>query len=158
MVKRQMKIRTKLGLVLQIVCVLCLAGTTLFLVVGWNKIPSEVPSHYNGAREVDAVSGKGSLIFLHVINCLMFLGITAVEQFPQAWNVGVKVTARNRERVYRSVYHLVVSTKLSMVLIFSFITIWSVRGENFPVWFTPVSLGLPFGLIAFFLIQLWRAR
>lgn len=153
-----MKIRTKLGLALQIVCVLCLAGTTLFLVIGWNKIPSEVPSHYNGAGEVDAVSGKGSMIFLHVINCLTFLGVTAVERFPQIWNVGVKVTARNRDRVYRSVYHLLVSTKLSMVLIFSFLTIWPVCGESLPIWFTPVSIALPFGLIAFFSIQLWRAR
>lgn len=143
---------------MQIMCILCLAGTTLFLLIGWNRIPAEVPSHYNGAGEVDAVAGKGSLILLHVINCLMFFGITALEQIPQVWNVGVKVTQWNRERVYRHLYHLIVSSKMSVIFIFSFMTIWSVRGENFPIWFTPLSLGLPFGLIAFFSIQLWRAR
>lgn len=154
----QVKIRTKFGIAMQMACILCLAGTTMFLLIGWNRIPAEVPGHYNGAGEVDSMTGKGSLILLHVINCLMFLGISALECFPQIWNVGVKVTARNRERVYRIVYHMVVSTKLSMVLIFSFITVWPVSGADFPIWFTPISLVLPFGLIAIFGIQLWRAR
>lgn len=143
---------------MQIMCILCLVGTTLFLLIGWNRIPAEVSSHYNGAGEVDAVAGKGSLILLHVTNCLMFFGITALEQIPQVWNVGVKVTECNRERVYRHLYHLIVSSKMSVIFIFSFMTLWSVRGENFPIWFTPLSLGLPFGLIAFFSIQLWKAR
>lgn len=151
-----MKIKTKFGMAIQILCILCLVGTTLFLLIFWNQIPAEVPSHYNMAGEADAMSGKGFLFFPLIMNWLMFLGISAVEHFPQMWNTGVKVTRQNRERVYRSLYHMIVCLKLSVVLTFSFLSVW--HGASLPFWFFPASLALVFGPMLFFLIQLWRAR
>ena len=85
-----MKIKTKFGRAIQVLCILCLVGTTLFILICWNKIPKEIPSHYNMAGEADAMSGKGFLFFPLIMNWLMFLGISVLEQFPQAWNTGVK--------------------------------------------------------------------
>lgn len=154
----EMKIRTKFGIVVQIICILFLVGTLVLLLINWNQMSAEIPGHYNGAGEVDSMTGKGSLLILYMVNWIMFLGVTEVECFPQVWNVGVRVTALNREKVYRIVYHMIVTAKLAMVLIFSFLTVWPVFGENLPFWFTPVSLTATFAPMVFFSIQLWRAR
>ncbi len=51
---------------------------------------------------------------------------------------------------------MIVSLKLSVVLIFSFMTVWH---ENYmPSWFFIAAMLLTFGPMIFFLIQLWRAR
>ena len=132
---------------MQILCILCLAGSTLYFMIGWNQIPAEVPGHYNFAGEVDSMTGKGSLIFLIVLNWVMYLGMSVLEHFPQA---------RNRTRVYRILYHMLVCLKFSVVLIFSFITSWH---ENYmPPWFLAATLLLTFGPMIFFLVQLWRVR
>lgn len=151
-----MKIKTKFGMAMQILSVLCLTGSTLLLVVRWNQIPAVIPGHYNFAGEADSMTGKGSLILMPVLNWLMYLGISILEHFPQVWNTGVKITAQNRERVYRILYHMIVCLKLSVVLIFSFMTIWH---ENYmPSWFLAAAMLLTFGPMVFFMIQLWRAR
>lgn len=152
------EMKTKFGTAVRILCIICLVGTALFLIIVWNRIPAEIAGHFNGAGEVDGTTGKGSLIFLHVISWLMFLGISALECCPEAWNVGVKVTGQNKARVYRNVYHMIACSKLAMVLIFCFMTIWSVNGKNMPVWFTPISLIGTFGPMLFFGIRLWRCR
>ncbi len=151
-----MKIKTKFGMAIQVLCILCLVGTTLFILICWNKIPKEIPSHYNMAGEADAMSGKGFLFFPLIMNWLMFLGISVLEQFPQAWNTGVKITRQNRERVYRILYHMIVCLKLSVVLIFSFLTVW--HGAYLPFWFFPVSMAAVFGPMVFFMIRLWRVK
>lgn len=151
-----MKIKTKFGMAMQILSVLCLTGSTLLLVVRWNQIPAVIPGHYNFAGEADSMTGKGSLILMPVLNWLMYLGISILEHFPQVWNTGVKITAQNRERVYRILYHMIVCLKLSVVLIFSFMTIWH---ENYmPSCFLAAAMLLTFGPMVFFMIQLWRAR
>ena len=125
--------KTKFGKTMQILSVLCLTASTLFLAAGWNQIPEKVPGHYNFAGEADSMTGKGALILIPVLNWLMYLGISVLEHYPQVWNTGIKVTAQNRERVYRILYHMIVSLKLSVVLIFSFMTVWH---ENYmPSWF-----------------------
>ena len=150
--------KTKFGTAVRYLCIVCLLGTTLFLFIFWNKIPTEIAGHFNGAGEVDGTTGKGGLIFLHVVSWLMFLGISALECCPEAWNVGVRITRQNKAKVYRNVYHMIVCSKLAMVLIFCFLTIWSVNGKNMPVWFSPVSLLGTFGPMLFFCIRLWRCR
>jgi uncharacterized membrane protein len=149
-------IKTKFGRTMHILSVLCLTASTLFLAAGWNQIPEKVPGHYNFAGEADSMTGKGTLILIPVMNWLMYLGISALEHFPQVWNTGVEVTAQNRERVYRVLYHMIVSMKLSLVLIFSFMTVW--HKNYMPSWFFTAAMLLTFGPMLFFLIQLWRAR
>ena len=148
--------KTKFGKTMQILSVLCLTASTLFLAAGWNQMPEKVPGHYNFAGEADSMTGKGALILIPVLNWLMYLGISVLEHYPQVWNTGIKVTAQNRERVYRILYHMIVSLKLSVVLIFSFMTVW--HKNYMPSWFFTAAMLLTFGPMIFFLIQLWRAR
>ncbi len=144
--------------IVNLLCTVCIVGTTLLLMLIWNKIPEQIPGHYNMAGEVDRMTGKMSLIVLLVLNVLIYGIITFSEHFPEVWNTGVTVTEENRERVYRTLKYMIGSLKLEMVLFFCYLIIQSMTGKNLPIWSTGVSLAIVFGTLIGFLVHLIRIR
>ena len=59
-----------------------------------------------------------------VVQWGLYLLCTGVEQVPQVWNTGVKVTAANRERVYRILKYMLETLKLIIQIIFSFLFVY----------------------------------
>lgn len=137
----------------------CIIGVILYLILTWDKIPNEIPGHYNGAGEIDKITSKNSLIFLQVVTIIMYLFLSIIEKIPQMWNTGgVKITEENKELVYRTAKNLFVSVKMIMVLVFSYLTINSSKGTNLPVAFMPIFLIIIFGTIIYFTIKLLRIK
>jgi uncharacterized membrane protein len=136
-----------------ILSLLILIGTCLYLIAIWQTIPDQIPVHYNAAGQVDRMGSKGSVVALPVVAWGMYIGITILEKFPRLWNTGVAVTAENSERVYRVLKQMIGGTKLLMVAVFACLSLASARGTDLCAWFTPVSLILIFGFIGF---SLWR--
>ena len=126
--------------------------------MGWSSIPGKIPGHYNAAGEINRITGKGSLISLYIITLIMYLGMTGLEKIPQMWNTGVKITKENKDRIYRILKNLMKTSKLFVVVIFTFITIVSAMAKPLPIWFTPASLTLLFGSLIYYGIKLGRNR
>ena len=139
-------------------CLLLMVGTIAYLAVMWKSIPDTIPAHYNAAGEVNRWGDKSELIFLPIIGGMLYFLITLVQQYPEAWNTGVKVTEQNRERVYQILGNLIGTTKLMMLAVFSSLTVLSSLGLSLPIWYLGVFLLLLFGAIAFFLVQLSKER
>lgn len=137
---------------------LALLGTGGFLGLSWSRIPAEVPMHFNAAGEIDRWGGKAELLILPVISWLMYGLLTVVEQFPGAWNTGVKVTEENRERVYALIAHMLSTLKLLIMAMFTWITVQCALARPLPVWFLPVTLGAVFGDMIYWLVRVFRAR
>lgn len=154
-----MKIRrTVPDRILEVISLLLTAGTTLYLIVGWDSFPDRIPAHYNAAGEIDRWGGKGELIFLPVMMWVLYIGISVVQHFPQIWNTGVQVTPENRERVYRTLMYMVETLKLLMVAGFSFLSLYGVTGKNLPAWFLFVFIGALFADLIFWLVCLVRRQ
>lgn len=137
---------------------LVLVGTVVFLAGYWKQIPAEVPMHYNAAGEIDRWGTKAELLILPVIAWLLYGVLTVVEQFPSAWNTGVKVTAENREQVYALLGHMLSTLKLLVMVMFAWINLWCALARPLPGWFLPVVLAAVFGDMAYWLVRLFRAR
>lgn len=137
---------------------LVLLGTALFLALYWWHIPQEVPMHFNAAGQIDRWGSKTELLILPVIAWLLYLLMTVVEQFPGAWNTGVKVTEENRERVYALLGHMLSTLKFLIMVMFAWITLWCALAKPLPVWFLPVVLGAVFGDMIYWLVRVFRAR
>ena len=148
----------KYDIIVEILCIICLLGTFVYLAIAWGNIPKEVPGHYNAMGEVDRVTGKNSLLVLPFINAVMYLGMSVIELFPQLWNTGVTVTEENKYRVYRNIKDMMKTTKLIMVLVFTYLTINSALAIPLPAWFTPVSLFLIMGSLVFFIVRLVKNK
>jgi uncharacterized membrane protein len=140
------------------VCLVLLIGVLIYLFFNWSNIPDKIPGHYNAMGEIDRMGSKGELLVIPIINWIMYIGLTVIARFPQTWNTGVTVTEENKERVYRVLKNMLITVKLIVVAIFSFLSINSAQSKALPVWFLPVFLLLMFGSIIFFIIKLVRVK
>ncbi len=135
-----------------------LIGTLAYLILGWSSFPDQIPMHYNGAGEIDRWGGKGEIIFIEVMMWILYFGIGVVEKYPQIWNTGVEVTAKNKEKVYRTLKYMLKTLKFLTALIFAYLIVNSLQSAPLPGWFTPAVMILVFGDMAFWLIRLFRIK
>lgn len=149
---------TKADRILDIIGWILLIGTLAYLILGWSSFPDQIPMHYNGAGEIDRWGGKGEIIVIEVVMWILYLGIGLVEKYPQIWNTGVEVTTQNKEKVYRILKYMLKTLKTLTALIFAYLIVNSLQGTPLPGWFTPVTLILVFGDMAFWLVLLYRIR
>ena len=70
----------------------------------------------------------------------------------------MEVTPQNREKVYRILKHMLKTLKTLTALIFAYLIVNSLQGTPLPGWFTPATLILVFGDMAFWLVLLYRIR
>lgn len=149
---------TKADRILDLIGWIMLIGTLAYLILGWSSFPDQIPMHYNGVGEIDRWGGKGEIIIIEVVMWILYLGIGLVEKYPQIWNTGVEVTPQNKERVYRILKYMLKTLKTLTALIFAYLIVNSLQGTPLPGWFTPVTLILVFGDMAFWMVLLYRIR
>lgn len=135
-----------------------LGGTTVCLLTVWDEISDCIPVHYDLRGHVDRMAGKGSLWVVLMVGWVMFLALSAAEHFPQIWNTGIQVTAKNQEKVYRTLKNMLGTLKLIIAVLFSYLAFQSAFSGNLPPQFLPLFLLLTFGSLAFFLVRIIRLR
>lgn len=149
---------TRADRILDLLGWILLIGTLVYLILGWPSFPDQIPMHYNGAGEIDRWGGKGEIIFIEVMMWILYLGIGVVEKYPQIWNTGVEVTAKNKEKVYRTLKYMLKTLKFLTALIFAYLIVNSLQSAPLPGWFTPAVMILVFGDMAFWLLRLFRIK
>jgi len=111
---------------------LLLLGTTVYTCIMWQQVPEQVPLHFDFSGNVTDYGGKGSMIFLLVIAWVMFVVMTVLVKFPNTWNMPVKITVENAERLYSITRCMLEVVKLLAVLLMIAIIITTVTGTEFP--------------------------
>lgn len=150
--------RNPYDVLVNVLGVCALAGTTMWLLIVWNRIPADIPVHYDLMGHVDRMASKSSLWTLPAVGWGMFLALSVVEHFPQIWNIGIQVTPKNQEKAYRTLKNMLGTLKLIIAVLFSYLAVQSAFGGNLPPQFLPAFLLLTFGSLAFFLVRLIRLR
>lgn len=140
--------------ILSILSFLLLIGQLLCLILRWNSLPDEIPTHFGLNGQADAYGPKGSLVILPVITILIYLLMIFVEKFPELWNVPGHVTPRNIGWIYGNTKSMLVTLRFAVTFIFFYINYCSVFCLDLGAWFTPVFLLLTAGPMVFFI---WRA-
>lgn len=154
-----MKIKNnKIDIIIEILCLTILIGTVGYLLVNWGTIPDKIPTHYDGMGNIDGWGEKSELIFTLAITWILYIAITVIEQFPQVWNTGIKVTEENRERVYRTLKYMVHTLKLILVIDLTYLTIIPIFAVELPGWYTMATLVVVFGDIIFWLVRLFKVK
>lgn len=140
----------KLHIVLEFLSVFFLVGTCVYIFLIWDNIPDRIPLHYNFAGEINRWGNKHSLLFLPIVNFLIYLLLTVVLFFPSSWNISVEVTKENKNQIYHLVKSMLLFLKLLISLTFSFITLVSVSLKPMPLLFLPILFFFLFGIIIYF--------
>ena len=144
--------------ILNLLCILILLGVFIFLIINWSSIPDKIPGHYDYSGAVNRWGEKNELWIIYIMGVSMYGGLSLVERFPKLWNTGVTVTLENKDRIYQLIKGMLITLKLELVIIFMFLTVYSVLLINLPWWFTPFYLVLIFGTMALYGIKLIKSR
>ena len=134
-----------------------LLATCVWLAVKWKELPELVPMHYNFQGEIDRYGKKSELLIVPIFGWVLVFLLGVVSRFPKIWNTGgLELTDENREYVYKRLRYMLDTMMVLVSGAFSFLTAYTLTGENLPKAFLPVFILLLFGSMAYFLVPLYR--
>ena len=137
---------------------LLLAAVTIYTIVSYGNIESDVPTHFNVLGEADAFGNKSSLIMLLIMGWVLFVGLAVIGSVPAVWNTGVEVTEKNREKVYSILRTMLCVLTFAIAAFFSYTVFFAVKGMSLPTVATPAFLIVVFGTIIISIVRLVRNR
>ena len=83
---------TRYHKIVNLLCIIILTGTLVFLVTNWTMIPDQIPGHYDSAGVINRWTSKSGLWIVYFVGIIMFAGLSVIEHFPKTWNTGVAIT------------------------------------------------------------------
>lgn len=131
-----------------------------YLVVQYRLVPDQVPGHFNAAGEVDRWGGKAELFLPPIIGSVLWVGMTVLEKYPHVYNY-LNLTEENAEAQYKNARLMINVLKNEIVILFSFLTVQSVRvalgaAEGLGSFFMPIFLTVILGTVVYFLGRMLR--
>lgn len=150
--------RGKMVIVLNILCLIILIGTLIFLAAIWSEIPDKIPMHYGLDGTIDRWGQKTEIFIMPFVTWGMYIFLTIIENVPKVWNIGVKVTEENKERIYLCTLQLICTIKFILVCIFTYLTVQIATAGGLPVWFLPVVVVAIFGDLIYWSWRLLKLK
>jgi uncharacterized membrane protein len=128
---------------------------------GPDPLPPRIPIHFDIAGNPTGWGSPAGLLLLPGIATLIYLLITAVSQFPGAFNFPVRVTAENRSRLEALALQMITFIKVELVCLFALIqsaVIDAVRQNRFglPAALAPVFIGVVFATAIAHVVAMFR--
>jgi uncharacterized membrane protein len=116
-----------------------------FLIYVWNKLPDQVPGHYNAQGEVDRMGSKFELLLLPGIGLFMLILMQFFERHPEMHNYPQRFNESNAEQFYLHSRKLVNQLKNFCLIIFSLLLFESVSialdwWNGLGIWLLPLIL------------------
>ena len=145
---------TKLQRWLEFMSIAVLLFLFVFLSSNWSSLPSRIPLHFNADGLAESWGSKNSLLILPVICTAMYALLTVVCFFPKTWNIPVKLTDENRNRVYTVTRSFLVTLKFLLLLNFTVIERSMVKMQPLDGWFVFIVLAGVFGTMTGFTVKI----
>ena len=134
-----------------------------FTVKNYADLPDTIPTHYNIAGEADGFNGKATILTLPLLATALFVGLTFLNKFPHIFNYPTNITQHNALRQYTNATRMIRYLKLVIVVIFGLIAFETIQNGNgeangLGIWFLPLTLGLIFIPLIYFLIKSFKTK
>ncbi len=134
-----------------------------FTVKNYADLPDTIPTHYNIAGEADGFNGKVTILTLPLLATALFVGLTFLNKFPHIFNYPTNITQHNALRQYTNATRMIRYLKLVIVVIFGLIAFKTIQNGNgeangLGIWFLPLTLGLIFIPLIYFVIQSFKTK
>ena len=119
----------------EVLSLLVLLGTVVFLTVYWKHIPDQVAAHFDGAGQVDGLSGKRSILWMPAVMLAVYVSLSLVKT--------MRLRSLGREMRISAPLTLA-AMKLMMLVGFSYMTVCAALVRPLGAWFLPVFLTAAF--------------
>jgi len=135
----------------------------IMVLASYSKLPDTIPTHYNGEGQIDAYGGKESILILPFIGAVLFIGLSALNKFPQVYNYPTNITEDNVLRQYTYATRMNRYLKSIVVLIFLVIAFEEIEDANrksggLGIWFLPILIVLILIPVIYFIAKSLKAK
>lgn len=140
-----------------------LALLWLLILFNYEQLPLTIASHFNAAGVVDGYGDKKEIFTLPILGTFIFVLLTVLNQYPHLFNYPTTITPQNALAQYTNATKMLRYLKFAIGIIFLLITTVTIKvaagkAEGLGTWFLPLSLGLLFIGIAFFIIKSFKGN
>ena len=133
----------------EVLSLLILLGTVVFLTVYWKHIPDQVAAHFDGAGQIDGLSGKRSILWMPGAMLVLYVSLSLTKT----------MRIRSLGKEVRIPAPLILSVmKLILLVGFSYMTICAALVRPLGAWFMPVFLTAAFAPMVGLLIYAGKNR
>lgn len=131
-------------------------------ITNYANLPETIPTHYNGAGQANGFGGKETIWTLPLIATILFVGLTILNKFPHILNYPTNITLDNALRQYTNATRVIRYLKLIILVIFGLIVFKTIenangKAEGLGIWFLPMTLGLIFLPLMYFVVKSFKA-
>ena len=146
---------TKTDNLIELFGYLILVAFWITIILSYNKLPEQIPIHYNGLGEVDNYSKKTSIFLLPIIGTFLFIILTLISKNPESFNYNIEITEENAESQYKNSIRMMQIMKIIVIVLFFLIDFKTIKtsmgkSEGLGIWFLPFTLTLVFIPIIYF--------
>jgi len=132
-------------------------------IFNYKSLPERIPTHFNGAGVADGFGDKWMILTLPLLATAIFVGMTILNRFPHVFNYPTEVTTENALKQYSNATRLIRYLKVILVVIFELIAYQTIRyavgqTEGLGTWFLPISMGLIFVPLVYFVIKSFKTN
>ncbi|WP_298651971.1 DUF1648 domain-containing protein [uncultured Proteiniphilum sp.] len=144
--------------IIEIIGWTAVVGIWVLTLMNYEKLPEQIPIHYNGAGEADGFGDRSHILTLPIVSTLFFIGLTILNKYPRIFNYFTPITEENAFRQYSNATRMIRLLKLLFVVVFGLIVFRTIQHVNetvdgLGVWFLPLTIGLFFIPVAYYLIN-----
>lgn len=142
---------------------LSVLGIWIWTVSNYSRLPEIIPIHYDLSGKADGFGGKGNILTLPIAGTILFVGLTILNKYPHVFNFPIHLTKENVRREYTYATRLLRYLKLIIVVTFGIITLSTIqnatgKSDGLGVWFTPLTLGLIFVPILYYIRRAYKKK
>ncbi len=109
--------------ILEIAVILLLLTSCFLVAYNYKRLPDQIPTHFNFKGEIDSFGSKKSIWGLLLIETILYLVITILNQYPHVFNYPTTITQENAENQYKKATKLLRVLKLILVIVFGYLVL-----------------------------------
>lgn len=143
MVKLQMKIpQTTSERIADVIGIIAILFMLIYTFMKYSGLPDTVPIHFGANGEADGFGSKSTFIIWPAISIGMFIFLTILERYPQAYNYPARLNEQNAEAFYRNARKILNYIKNIIAILFAYVTyeILNLNGKLSPIFWILMAL------------------
>ena len=145
--------------VIELIGWLALLTIWALTISSYSNLPDTIPTHYNGAGQIDGFGKKVNILILPLIATAFFVGLTILNKFPHIFNYPTKINKDNALRQYTNITKMNRYLKLVFVIIFGLLAYKTIQNtDGLGSWFLPLTIGLFFIPLTYFVVKAFRTK
>lgn len=155
--------KSNLEKILGILGILGVITTWIYLIVSWEQIPQQIPTHFGFSGKPDSWGSKGAMLALPIVASFLYLLLTITSKFPQYYNYMVNITEENAKRQYQNARILMAWMAVEITVVFSYLEWKSIqvamnKSSGLGMYFLPVFLIIIFGTLGFYTYRMFKLK